>query len=369
MFIGGFYEIDMDLLKEIPEEERFELRCDRDGQYRNMAFTNVGRTATTLAVRDGLHLGERDVILVPDYLCVSVLNALEVSHAKFRFYRIRKDLTVDMDDLERKMDRDVKVVYVIHYFGIPQPASVKSRIGELQKSYDFQVVEDLTQALYTVHPDRIGFGAYLVASTRKWTPVTDGGLMAVRNDVPFSMPLMPDGYDEAAYRQLFITIAREYYSQHSNANVSDYLRLEQEANAARYKDFTPKKMTELSRRIFFNFDHAAAIDVRRKNYAFLMDQLRGLPGIEMLASPLDEAGAFVPFGFPVLVENRDACYRYLAEHGIIGEIQWRLPVDYYTPGRDAQYLSDHNIMLQCDQRYSEEQMQRTADCIKQYFGG
>ena len=50
-----------------------------------------------------------------------------------------------------------------------------------------------------------------------------------------------------------------------------------------------------------------------------------------------------------------------------GEIQWILPTEYYRPGEAAQYLSDHNLMLSCDQRYGKEQMQYVIDTIKNYF--
>ncbi len=75
--------------------------------------------------------------------------------------------------------------------------------------FDLWIIEDLTQTLYTMEDGRIGFGDYLVASTRKWLPVTDGGLLAVRNGVPLEKKTLEEGYDEAVYRQLLISLARD----------------------------------------------------------------------------------------------------------------------------------------------------------------
>jgi len=47
--------------------------------------------------------------------------------------------------------------------------------------------------------------------------------------------------------------------------------------------------------------------------------------------------------------------------GIIGEIQWVLPLEYYEPGEEAKCLSAHNLMIHCDQRYTEEDMRYVAD--------
>ena len=54
-------------------------------------------------------------------------------------------------------------------------------------------------------------------------------------------------------------------------------------------------------------------------------------------------------------------------HDTSRTLQWILPEEYYTPGEDARYLSEHNVMLQCDQRYGKKEMAFVADKIKEYF--
>ena len=99
----------------------------------------------------------------------------------------------------------------------------------------------------------------------------------------------------------------------------------------------------------------------------LYEGLKDVPGLELAQGPFDEEGKYVPFGMVLLTEDRDAFYAYLAEKRVIPEIQWILPREYYTPGEDAAYLSDHNVMLQCDQRYSEEDMQQVIRIVRAYF--
>lgn len=367
MLIGGMFDVDVNLIHKESDHQDFPFYFDVDGKYNRKVYTNNGRTATTYVFEHGLKLPENSVVLVPEYNCISVFNALEAADVKFCVYRINENLIIDVDDLEAKITDETKVIYLIHYFGIPQPRYVVERIKELAKQYDLAIVEDLTQALLSTAPGQIGFGDYVVMSTRKWYPVTDGGVAAARDDVPFDIVELEDGYDEAVYRQMIISLERKYFEQDRNRNIQDYLLLEKEANKARYYDFRAKKMTQASQNIFFHCDHEESRNRRRNNYQFLWDHLQGMDGIEVFGPRLSDEDQYVPFGFVVMAENRDAFYDFLAARGVIGEIQWILPIQYYVPTEYATYMTKHSLMLQCDQRYTETEMQYVVDVIQEYF--
>ena len=360
--------MDVGSARKNPEEKDFPLRCDTGRKYHRKVYTNNGRTATVYAFRHGMKLTRNDVVLIPEYNCVSIVNAMEAAGVSFEFYRVKKDLVIDLDDLRAKITEKTKAVYIIHYFGAAQPKEVADGLLSLAARYGLFLVEDLTQALLTREPGRIGFGNYLVASTRKWYPMTDGGLAAARDGAAFEIAELGDACDEAVYRQMLVSAAR--LSLQGNVlpgRISEYLKLEKEANRARYLDFTPRAMTELSQRIFFGCDHSQSIRKRRENYTCLYDSLTGLQGLTVFGQPLDREEKQVPFGFQVMVENREEFYRYLAERGIIGEIQWILPTQYYAPSEYAMHLSEHSLMLQCDQRYGPAEMERVSQVIKTYL--
>ena len=100
---------------------------------------------------------------------------------------------------------------------------------------------------------------------------------------------------------------------------------------------------------------------------YLWKNLQNIPGLSIWGPALDQDKDQVPFGFQVVVEDREGFYKFLALHGVIGEIQWLLPVQYYTPSSYAAYLGEHSLMLQCDQRYGEKEMAYTVQVIRQYF--
>lgn len=367
MLIGGFQNIDLDKLQKPSQKQWLNLPCDSHGQYTRQVFTNNGRTATIYLLEHCIDLEQDDVILLPDYLCLSIIVSIEAPNVKYRFYRVNRDLSPDMEDLTSKLDEHVKGIYIIHYFGVPYEQSTVDALKSIRSERNILIIEDITQTLLSRDETRMGFGDYLVGSTRKWLPMTDGGILAARDGVPCPILPLEDAYNEAAYKQLLISLMRDYYNANPQIDRRGYLIMEQEANKARYTDLSVRHMTDFSRNIMFASDLESISVRRRENYNYLYARLRGHSGITVVSKPLDTEGKYVPFGLFLLVEDRESFYDYLVGKGIIGEIQWVLPLDYYMPGEDARYLSEHNLMIHCDQRYTQEEMSYVADSILSFF--
>ncbi len=367
MLIGGMFDVDVELGMKTANNKSLALPCDTQKKYITKEYTNNGRTATVLALTKGLKLTAGDVVLLPEYNCISIVNALEVAGVDFEFYRVREGLIVDLQDMEQKITPKVKAIYVIHYFGTPQPQYVVDGIKELAQKYNLLSIEDLTQSLFTSMPGRIGWADYIVSSTRKWFPMTDGGVMAVRNDMMYMPQKLPPAYDEAAYTQMFLALSRIYYGSKESLEDDSYSQLEVVANSKRYLDFTPKGMTTISENILFQSDVDALMEKRRDNYKALYERLLKIKEVTIISSELKEADGVVPFGLLIYTQKRAELVNYLKCRKIIPEIQWKLPTQYYTPSEYAMNMSLHSLMLQCDQRYDIKDMDYTADVIEKFF--
>lgn len=381
MLIGGFYSVDGALLMERPKNDDFALRLDcsasKSSQYTHKIYTNNGRTASVYAMEHCADKMKGKKVLLPDYLCLSIISAVRWEGLSYDFYRVTKDLEIDLADLESKLDETVGMIYVIHYFSMPQPSDTVKYLCQLAKVHNLLIMEDITQALFSKTSKgstfrRMGFGDYIVGSTRKWFPMTDGGICAIRNDVfedasRDSVPPLASAYDESVYKELLISVMRPLYASNPELEKESYLASEKEANASRYVNLTPRKMTEESKQIFFDTDAQALMRRRIENFRYLYSRLLQIPELTMLSRDIGEDGDCVPFGLTILADDRNGLYQHLVQHNIIPEIQWILPTEYYTPGEDAQYLSAHNLMLQCDQRYGIPEMKQVADAIEDYF--
>lgn len=367
MLIGGFYSVDGELLCQPKEKEDFILRLDTEHCYKRKIYTSNGRTASVYAMKHCAEKMKGKKVLLPDYLCLSVISAAEWAGVSYDFYRVKANLEIDLDDLIAKLDDTVGMIYVIHYFSIPQPRWIAERIQSIAKKKNILIMEDITQTMFSKEEGRMGFGDYIVGSTRKWFPMTDGGILAIRDGISGEEQELENAYDESVYKELLISVMRPQYEKNSQLEKQLYLTYEKEANASRYKNLTPRQMTDASRHILFHTDTEKLIRKRIENFQYLYQGLSKIPQVEILSKRLNEEGNFVPFGLTILVEDRQELYNHLVERNIIPEIQWILPTEYYVPGNDAQKLSDHNLMLQCDQRYEPAHMEQIVEAIQVYY--
>lgn len=367
MIRGGMFAVDLPLYYSEKNRQEFNLRFDDKGQFSRKVLVNNGRTATTYVFQNGIKLEESQEVLLPEYNCISVINAIEAVHAPFSFYKINKGFEIDFEDLEKKITEKTKVLYIIHYFGIPHSKKSVKKIMELKEKYNLIIVEDLTQTLLTGKTDRIGFGDYVVSSVRKWFPIADGGIAAARNDVPFDLVDLVQDEDASISKQMELSLMKKCYENGTLTDIAPYLEMEKKANKSRYIDFNPRKMTKQSLEILEKVDIDYSIEKRCSNYRYLYDKLKDISGVEMLSGKLDSTNVFVPFGLLIKVKERDLLYDYLAKHLIVGEIQWVLPTQYYAPSEHAASISDQSVMIQIDQRYDIADMDYIADTIKQFF--
>ena len=367
MLIGGFFSVDGALLLDESPGREFMLRLDTKGHYKEKIFTSNGRTASVLALQHCAKRMEGKKILLPDYLCLSVISAVEAAGLAYDFYHVQENLEINWESLYSKIDESTGMIYVIHYFSVPQHSNLVEQIKSVVKEKNILIMEDITQALFSKHSERMGFGDYIVASLRKWFPMTDGGLLAIRNGLEGEALTLADAYEQSVYQELLISVLRMQYERDPNQSKEAYLHYEKAANASRYLDLTPRSMTAASQHILTHADIRELIQRRVDNFNFLEEKLKAIPEIKVLSKPIGTDGNFVPFGMTILVEKREELYQYLTAHNVIPEIQWILPAEYYEPGQDAVFLSKHNLMLQCDQRYAREDMDYVENLLSAFF--
>ena len=114
-------------------------------------FLNGGR-ACLAVIGDYLIDHGIDKILLPAYLCPSILDALERCGLAYGFYQVNEDLSIDLDDLTQKATA-YKAVYFINYFGFLHSPEVRNYLKDLREN-GVLVIEDNAQAGFTRSPDR-----------------------------------------------------------------------------------------------------------------------------------------------------------------------------------------------------------------------
>jgi dTDP-4-amino-4,6-dideoxygalactose transaminase len=99
------------------------------------------------------------------------------------FYRLHADASVDLADLAAKIDGATRAVMVTHYFGFHQDVK---RVRALCDARGVQLLEDCAHCFIGEYEGRpVGsYGDYAIASSMKFFPIYEGGVLAsARHDL------------------------------------------------------------------------------------------------------------------------------------------------------------------------------------------
>jgi len=122
---------------------KFENRfCSYMGGTRAIA-TSSGRDALMLALR-GAGIGQGDEVIMPTYVCSSVMDSVHFAGANPVICDIGDDYCISVDAIQRKISDRTKAIIVVHIFGIS--AQVKEILA-IARSRKILVIEDCAQAI------------------------------------------------------------------------------------------------------------------------------------------------------------------------------------------------------------------------------
>ena len=283
-----------------------------------------GRSALAVALRL-VGLGDSHRVLVPAYHCGSLVEPAAWTGASIEFYRVRSDLTVDVDDVERRIDDRTRCLVLVHYFGFPQP--VRDLVA-LCRARGVAIVEDCAHAFFgSVAGSTVGAaGAVAIASTKKFFPVDAGGLLVGRGVYDeLAMRSAPLAWEAkgvaraalaaAEYGRLgvlgsLLRGASQIRSSCPRPRTADVAEGRERWHWLSPKDLDrapPRSLTWLLARL----DFRRVVEKRRTHYRALHEGLTGLRGGSPLHETLPEG--VVPYTFPFVLREPDENFRRLKE--------------------------------------------------------
>ena len=102
-----------------------------------------GRVALKVAIQS-LGLKQGDSIILPSFLCLSVLDAVIQAGCKPRFVDIDENLNIDPDRVLEAIDKDTKAILVPHLFG---KAADILKLVDIAKKNNLYLIDDSAQSL------------------------------------------------------------------------------------------------------------------------------------------------------------------------------------------------------------------------------
>ncbi len=217
-------------------------------------------------------------ILMPAYIGETdkdgsgVFDPVRETKVPYDFYKIKKDLSANMEDLVPKINSGkYKAVLIIHYYGFVQ--NNLEDLCTLCKENGVILIEDCAHSFFSTFKGRnIGsWGDLSLFSIHKIIATSDGGYFKINNN--------RTGVTEISF---------------TNQNIS------------------PSTLEQ-----FIRTDYEKINLIRRLNYQKYINILKNIEGIQLLYPEIPDG--VIPLNFPIIVENglREKLYFKLIEKGVI----------------------------------------------------
>lgn len=319
---------------------------------RHVVYTDSGRSA----LRYLLSTIKKGKVLLPAYICKSVIDCF-TDDFEIQYYELNEHLQVKLSDLAIKLDDTVVAVYVMQYFGWLQTEQIMDYMKARQQELHYIMIEDTTHCFLT---QKDGIGDYQICSLRKWFPIPDGGVLysgkhSIAEDITAQQKRSGMITEAMVLKNLYIR------------NKVDCNRIYRQIFQNQEKDLDQQKdiykISAMSLVLLECLDIERISDRRKENWNYLYSECKKL-GIVPLYDGL--ADDFVPFSFPILVENRDDFRKYFIQNHIYCAVHWPMETDEQIRMESNAKIADHILSLPIDQRYTTQELQYVIDVMKEY---
>ncbi len=288
-------------------------------------------------------------VWMPSYLCPSMLQSPALVKAAVKFFPVDRQLRV----VRGRWLNEVKVddlVVIIDYFGFPHD----NWIAQDFKSRGALILEDAGQALLSSH---VGTASdFVVYSPRKFVGVPDGGVLSFRGERSLTLKTTDATPPKVLLKMLAICLERRDYDKMCGRGERNWFQLFQQMEREMpVGNFAPSGLTLAQLHSGIDWEFVARR--RRENYLALLEKLGDLALFKELPTEV------VPLGFPIVTRNRDQVRKVMFERNIYPPVHWELGDAAPKEFVDSHFLSQKILTLVCDQRYGEDDMERTVSCV------
>jgi len=334
-------------------------------EWQPTALFGSGRAALAAGLR-ALGIGPDDEVLLPAYLCESVVSPVVEVGATPVFYPVGRDCGVDLALLDAAIGARTRAVVLIHFLGFPGPVEA---VRDLCTRRGIALVEDCAHALF----GRLGarplgwFGDVAAFSPWKSLPLPDGGALVLNRPglVAAEPSVRPSTARSAArlgYRALgTLEMAVGWSPRLALLHRASLRRGLHDATSG--APVVDEGMSAPARRMLAAItpQRAASIVARRRaNYMQMHAAFAGLSWARPLFGALPDG--VCPLGYPLVVEDRDHWRDVLLARGVNVRTYWEHLPAVVDPDRflDAAWLRDRILILPIHQGLHGRQVGRIA---------
>lgn len=313
------------------------------------ALVFSGRTAIETVLKE---LPDAKKAILPSYCCDSMIEPFRRAGIAVGFYSVEyKDGIV----IEVQIPEDADIFLWCNYFGfhtLMGNMTVTETMTALKKRGGV-IIEDITHSILSDYSYN-HLSDYLVASIRKWEPISCGGYCAALNGKLHYIPTNTPVSEFIHVKTSAMKLKTEYFNDLDEEKKQEFLSMFSESNQWLSSNYSGLAIDEESRDYLANVDTEVQKEIRRRNARALYEGLQGK--VEFL---FPEKDMDCPLFVPIIVSNRDVVRKHLTANKIYCPVHWP------QPDGCRSNLYNLELSLICDQRYDEDDMKRIVEILKQ----
>lgn len=300
------------------------------GKYINLTG---GAYFSILNILRNINLENSDKVLLPSYLCPSILKPFKKMNVNYQFYKINQILEIDLDDLYKKIDKHVKVIFFINYFGYSPAKIVIDELKKIQKQ-GIYLFEDCAQSFL---PSSSSIGDFKFNSFRKFIPV-DGGLLISNQNLKTSKKKKLSKY---FYIRHLARLLRYLNKSFSLQTTELFIRLIALSDKEKYYyNEENSSFSYVDKALFSKFDINKIYVQRRNNFKKITKILKEKVIFNRLIDDI------FPLGVPIIINHRDRIRNGLIKKNIFCPIHWALTDEIDKKEfEESWYLSNHILTI------------------------
>ena len=334
--VGGEFEIDIKIIRNSSPKLPKKLNHGH--------FYSSGRAALFHILNFSSQSG-KNKILLPDYLCESIIEVVKLASVQYKFYTINQDLSLNINSINELFDTESSIL-IINYFGVIDIRSEIQKIKNLDSSAF--IILDNVQSLYSMFES---FDVdFMFTSFRKQLPVPDGAWVVSKHSELFQCE------EENTFSQYKLAGGLlKNYQEFDVFSDQLYLELFEKGENLIIKNINSKiSNITLSILSVLDFD---LIRQKRINNAMII--INGLQTMEITPIIKFQVNT-VPLFVPILIKNRDLLRLELRKNNIYCPVHWPKSKEINIKN-DNLYNSELSLII--DQRYDQKVMNKILSII------
>jgi len=356
-----------------------------------ISFQN-GRSAL-FAILSALGIEKNDEIILQAFTCIVVPNAISATGAKPVYADITQSLTIDPDDLKKKITQKTKAIIVQHTFGIPTDMDAVIKIA---KEYNLFIIEDVAHTIGGEYKEaKLGtfgiasifsfgrdkafssvFGGIAITSDKK----LGEKLSAFQRDLPYPSKIWIA--QQLLYPIICAFVINFYYTFFIGKFIHFLLRkinffsfpVDKEERKGVFSSKNIRKFPNaLASLAILQLEKLEIFNKKRK--AFAQKYIKELKSLQ-IKIPYKENEPLMRF--PLLINDKKITKNYFFKKGIyigdwynqaIDPLGIRLENVYYTKSMcpRAENIAEHIINLPTNPTINDEDIKKVVEVLKEYI--